>query len=68
MVENLPAMQETLFMIPGLRRAPGEKCCNSLQYFSLGNSMDRGASRLQFIGPQKSQTKQQQQQQLQQQQ
>ena len=30
-------------LIPGLRRSPGGKDGNSLQYSCLGNSMDRGA-------------------------
>ena len=30
-------------LIPGSRRSPGEGDGNPLQYFSLGNPMDRGA-------------------------
>jgi len=47
-VENLPAIKETtcnagdLNLILGLGRSPGEGNGNSLQYFCLGNPMDRG--------------------------
>ena len=47
-VKNLPAMQETqevVGLIPGSGRSPGEGNGNSLQYFCLGNPMDRGAWR-----------------------
>ena len=30
-------------LIPGSGRSPGEGNCNPLQYYSLGNPMDRGA-------------------------
>ena len=30
-------------LIPGLGSSPGEGNCNPLQYFCLGNPMDRGA-------------------------
>ena len=33
MVKNLPAMQETLGLIPGLGRSPGEGIDYALQYF-----------------------------------
>ena len=35
---------EDLGSIPGVRRCPGEGNGNPLQYFCLGNPMDRGAS------------------------
>ena len=38
---SLNAGDETL--IPGTGRCPGEGNGNTLQYFCLGNSMDRGA-------------------------
>ena len=42
-VNNLPANLGDVGWIPGLGRAPGEWNGNPLQYFSLGNPMDRGA-------------------------
>ena len=46
MVKNPPAnagdMRDSGF-IPGLGRSPGEVNENPLQYYCLGNSMDRGA-------------------------
>ena len=48
-------MQETQEMrVPflGLRRFPGIGNGNAFQYSCLGNSMDRGAGRLQSMGPQ----------------
>ena len=36
--------------IPGLRRSPGEGNGNPLQYFCLGNPMDRGAWRASLHG------------------
>ena len=39
--------------IPGLGRSPGGGNGNPLQYSCLGNPMDRGAWRLQFMGLQK---------------
>ena len=42
MVKNLPAMQETLGLIPRLGRIPGERNGYPLQYSCLENSMDRG--------------------------
>ena len=30
-------------LIPGLERSPGGEHCNPLQYFCLGNPMNRGA-------------------------
>ena len=41
----LPANEEATGSIPGLGRPPGEGKGNPLQYFRLGNSMDRGAWR-----------------------
>ena len=43
MVKNLPCNVGELCLIPGLGRSPGEGNGNPLQYFCLGNSMDRGA-------------------------
>ena len=40
MVKNLPAMWETLLLIPGSGRSPGEGNGNPLQYSCLKNSMD----------------------------
>ena len=42
-VKNLPANAGDLGLIPGLGRSPGEGNVNPLQYFCLGNPMDRGA-------------------------
>ena len=42
-VKNLPANAGDMDLIPGLGRSPGEGNGNLLQYFCLGNSMDRGA-------------------------
>ena len=43
MVKNLPANAEDAGSIPGLGRPPREGSGNPLQYFCLGNPMDRGA-------------------------
>ena len=45
LVKNTPTMQEIqdLGLIPGSGRSPGEGNGNPLQYFCLGNPMDRGA-------------------------
>ena len=43
MVKSLPAMQETLGLIPGLGRSPGGGHGNPLQSSCLENPMDRGA-------------------------
>ena len=40
-VKNLPANAGDVSLFPGLGRSPGEG--NPLQYYCLGNSMDRGA-------------------------
>ena len=42
-VKNLPPMQKTWILIPGLGRSPGERNGNPLQYSYLENSMDREA-------------------------
>ena len=42
-VKNLPANAGDVGLIPGLGRSPGERNVNPLQYFCLGNPMDRGA-------------------------
>ena len=42
-VKNLPANAGDMGSISGSRRSPGEGNDNPLQYFNLGNSMDRGA-------------------------
>ena len=43
MVKNLPAMQETLGLIPGSGRSPGEGNGNPLQYSCPENTTGRGA-------------------------
>ena len=42
-VKNLPVNTGDAGLIPGLGRFPKEGNDNPLQYFSLGNPMDRGA-------------------------
>ena len=42
-VKNLPAMWVDLGSVPGSGRSPGGGNGNPLQYFCLGNPMDRGA-------------------------
>ena len=42
--------------IPGSEKSPGEGNGNPLQYFCLGNPMDRGACRATVHGLAKSQT------------
>ena len=42
-VKNLPANAEDMGAIPGSGRSPGEETDNPVQYFCLGNAMDRGA-------------------------
>ena len=44
-------------LIPGSGRSPGEGNVNTLQYFCLGNSTDRGAWRVAVHGISKSWTK-----------
>ena len=43
MVKNLTANAENMGLISGSGRFPGEGNGNPLQYFCLGNPMDRGA-------------------------
>ena len=43
LVKNLPAMWVDLGSVPGSGRSPGGGNGNPLQYFCLGNPMDRGA-------------------------
>ena len=43
MVKNMPANVGDMGLIPRSGRFPGEGNGNRLQYFCLGNSMDRGA-------------------------
>ena len=45
MIENLPANAGDAVLIPGSGQSPGEGNGNPLQYFCLGNLMDRGAWR-----------------------
>ena len=42
MVKNLPTNEGDPGLIPGLGRSPREGNGNPLQYFCLGNPMDRG--------------------------
>ena len=42
-VKNQPANARVASLTPGLRRSPGEGNGSPLQYFCLGNPMDRGA-------------------------
>ena len=42
-VKNLPAKAGNESLIPGSGRSPGAGNGNPLQYFYLGNPMDRGA-------------------------
>ena len=42
-VKNSPANAGEMGSIPGLGRSPAEGNDNLLQYFCLGNPMDRGA-------------------------
>ena len=42
MVNNLPTNTGDMGSVPKLGRSPGEGNDNSLQYFCLGNPMDRG--------------------------
>ena len=41
-IKDLPAMQETLGLIPRSERSPGEGKGNPLRYSCLENPMDRG--------------------------
>jgi len=49
-VKNLPANVGDASLIPGAGRFPGEGNGDPLQYFCLGNPMDRGAWGLQSLG------------------
>ena len=53
MVERLPTMWEAQFLVPGLRRSPGEGNGNPLQYSCLENPMDGRACRIQSMGLQR---------------
>ena len=48
-VRNPPVNAGDVSSIPGSGRSPGEGNGNPLQYFCLGNSMDRGASGLESM-------------------
>ena len=56
-VKNLPAMQETWRLIPGLGRSSGEGNGNPLQYPCLENPMDGGAWLATVHGVAKSRTR-----------
>ena len=55
-VQNLPLNARDAGSILGLERCPGEGNGNPLQYFCLGNPMDREAWQAKFMGFQKSWT------------
>ena len=55
-VKNLPANAVDTGLVPGLGRSLGEGNGNPLQYFCLGNPMDRGAWLPTVHGVTKSQT------------
>ena len=55
-VKNLPANAGDTGLIPGSGRSPGEGNDKPLQYFCLGNSMDRGAWQATIHGVAESQT------------
>ena len=55
--KNLPAVQETWGLIPGLGRSPGGGHGNPLQYSCLENPMDRGACQATVHGVAKSWTR-----------
>ena len=57
LVKNLPAMQETLGLIPGSVRSPEGGHGNPLQDSCLENPMDRGAWQATVHGVAKSQTR-----------
>ena len=57
MVNNLLATWETLGLIPGSGRSPGEGHGNPFQYSCLENPMDRGAWWATVHGVAKSQTR-----------
>ena len=53
MAKNLPANAGDVGLIPGLGKYPGEGSGNPLQYYCLGNPMDRGAWRATVRGASK---------------
>ena len=53
-VKNLPANAGDTGSIPGLGRSSGEQNGNPLQYFCLGNPMDRGSWQATVHGVSKS--------------
>ena len=55
-VKNLPANAVDTDLIPRSGRSPGEGNGNPLQYFCLGNPMDKGAWLLTVRGVTKSRT------------
>ena len=55
-VRNQPVNAEDMGLTPGSGRSPGEGNYNPLQYFCLGNSMDRGAWWVVVHGVAKNQT------------
>ena len=56
MVENPLANSGDMGLIPGLGRSPGEGNGYPLQYFCLGNPMDRGVWQVTVHGVIKSRT------------
>ena len=42
-VKNLPTIAEDVGSVPASGRSPGKGNGNPIQYFCLGNPMDRGA-------------------------
>ena len=57
MVKNRPASVGDADSIPGLGRSPEGGNGNPRRYSRLGNPMDRGPGRRQFMGLQKCQTR-----------
>ena len=53
-VKNLPANAGGSSLIPGSGRYPAEGNSNPLQYYCLGNPMDRGVWQVTFHGVAKS--------------
>ena len=60
MVKNLPASAGDAGSVPGSGRSPGEGNGNPLQYFCLGNPVDREARQATIHGVTNSQTRQKQ--------